>query len=471
MRAASGLASELDVADADAQVSTTEATIPRLEEQQAQAISRLSFLLGEPPRTLAAELATPHPIPPVPPKVPVGLPSELARRRPDIRQAEAQLHAQTAEIGVAVANFYPAITLNGSFALQAVEFKNLGSWAARTYTIGPSISLPIFEGGRLVGNLRLTEAQQQEAAILYRRTVLAAWQEVDDALTAYAAEQHRRERLAQAVEQNRRALELSLAQYKQGLVAFLQVLTAGQQLLVTEQQTAESTTTVSTNLVSLCKALGGGWENAFPRQEENKAVSDAAAGQRAINDPYLQYALTLTLSRFEARAREHSAPLTLYRASKREGSGPRRSLGRVRVVGRSRLPAGHARQDEDLASPWNRLKPGVAIDLAVDRDGDAFLDQPLQPRLALAEAGKQLLDVGCLHLDDGLSAGRRLQRSGERHLDHQRPPAAASCFIAFSTRGGDMGSSVRRTPAAAETALAMAARGGTIEVSPTPRTP
>jgi NodT family efflux transporter outer membrane factor (OMF) lipoprotein len=278
MRAANGLATELDVADASARVSTTEATIARLEEQQAQAINRLSFLLGEPPRTLAAELATPHAIPPVPPKVPVGLPSELAHRRPDIRQAEAQLHAQTAEIGVAVANFYPAITLNGSFALQAVDFKNLGSWAARTYTIGPGISLPIFEGGRLVGNLRLTEAQQQEAAILYQRTVLAAWQEVDDALTAYAAEQRRRERLAQAVEQNRRALDLSLVQYKQGIIAFLQVLTAEQQLLAAEQQTADSTTTVSTNLVSLYKALGGGWEGAFPRREKDKTLSDTAAG-------------------------------------------------------------------------------------------------------------------------------------------------------------------------------------------------
>jgi NodT family efflux transporter outer membrane factor (OMF) lipoprotein len=264
-RAANGLTSTLDVNNAAAQLDTTAAAIPQLEQQQMQLINQLGFLLGEAPRALADELATPHPVPPVPPRVPIGVPSELARRRPDIRQAEAQLHAQTAQIGVAVASFYPSVSLNGSIDLQALHFGNLANWGARTYSVGPNLTIPIFEGGRLTGNLELAKAQQQAAAVAYQRTVLNAWQEVDNALTAYAAEQRRLERLQQAVAQNRQALGLARQQYTQGLTGFLQVLTAEQQLLLTEQQAADSTTTVSLDLVALYKALGGGWEASFPR--------------------------------------------------------------------------------------------------------------------------------------------------------------------------------------------------------------
>jgi NodT family efflux transporter outer membrane factor (OMF) lipoprotein len=271
-RAAGGVTSQLDVENAAAQVATTAAAIPQLEQQQAELINELGFLLGEPPRALAAELVRPRPIPPVPPRVPIGLPSELARRRPDIRAAEAQLHSQTALIGVAEADFYPNITLSGSLNLQAIRFADLGSWAAHTYSIGPTLTLPIFEGGRLRGNLELTTAQQQEAAIAYQRTVLGAWQEVDDALTAYAQEQDRSLRLTQAVDRNQRALGLARDQYSRGVVGFLEVLTAEQRLLAAAQQAAASTTTISGNLVSLYKALGGGWETAFPRQAQALAA-------------------------------------------------------------------------------------------------------------------------------------------------------------------------------------------------------
>jgi len=272
-RAAHGLTSTLDADTAAAQVATTAATIPQLEQQQSQLINQLGFLLGQPPRALDAELGAPAPVPPVPPRVPIGLPAELARRRPDIRQAEAQLHAQTAQIGVAVASFYPTVTLNGSFDIQAVKFGNLADWGARTYGFGPSLSVPIFEGGRLKGNLELTEAQQQEAVIAYQRTVLNAWQEVDNALTAYGAEQRRRERFEDAVARNRRALDLARQQYTQGLTTFLQVLTVQQQLLQSEQQAADSTTAVSLDLVALYKALGGGWETAFPYQASSGPAS------------------------------------------------------------------------------------------------------------------------------------------------------------------------------------------------------
>jgi NodT family efflux transporter outer membrane factor (OMF) lipoprotein len=274
-RAAGGLTSQLDVENAAAQVASVSATIPQLEQQQAQLINQLSFLLGEPPRALTDELAASRPVPPVPPRVPIGLPSELARRRPDIRAAEAQLHAATAQIGVAEASFYPSISLTGNFDLQALRLADLGSWAARTYTFGPSISLPIFEGGRLRGNLDLTEKQQQEAAIAYQRTVLNAWQEVDNALTAYRQEQRRQEELSLAVERNRHALQLARDQYSRGFVTFLEVLTAETQLLSSQQQAAASTTAISGNLVSLYRALGGGWETEFPREQQASAVPPA----------------------------------------------------------------------------------------------------------------------------------------------------------------------------------------------------
>jgi len=261
-----GLTTELDVANAAAQLQTTRAQVPPLEQQQAQSINALSLLLAEAPGALRSELMEPHPVPPVPPRVPVGVPSELARRRPDIRQAEAQLHAATATIGVAVADFYPQITLDGSIGLQALQFKDLGNWGARQYGLGPSVTLPIFQGGRLRATLELRKVQQQEAALTYQQTVLQAWHDVDNALTAYATEQRRHDALAAAVDQNRVALDLSRQRYTQGLADFLNVLDAQRALLSAQLQLADSATTESANLVQLYKALGGGWEVDFPVQ-------------------------------------------------------------------------------------------------------------------------------------------------------------------------------------------------------------
>ncbi len=259
-----GLTTELDVANAAAQLATNQANVPQLEQQRDQEINALSFLLGEGPQALRAELITPASVPPVPPTVPVGLPSELARRRPDIREAEDQLHAATADIGVAVADFYPKVTLDGSVGLQALRFKDLGNWGAHQYGIGPSISVPIFEGGRLRATLELRKTQQQEAALNYQQTVLQAWHDVDNAMTAYAAEQRRRDALAVSVDQNRNALNLSRERYRQGVADFLNVLDSERALLSAQLQLAESTTTVSSNVVQLYKALGGGWESNFP---------------------------------------------------------------------------------------------------------------------------------------------------------------------------------------------------------------
>ncbi len=261
-RAQAGLTTTLDVANSTAQLATSRAELPQLEARQVQALNALCLLLGEQPGALDAELLTPAAIPPVPPVVPVGLPSELARRRPDIRAAEAQLHAATAQIGVAVADFYPQIQLSGTIGLQALQAKDLGNWAARTYGLGPTISLPIFEGGRLRATLELRRGEQREAAIAYRQTVLSALGDVSNALTSYDQEQIRRVQLQSAAQQNERAVSLATQRYRDGLTSFIDVLDAQRQELSAEQQLTDSTTTVSTDLVALYKALGGGWQEA-----------------------------------------------------------------------------------------------------------------------------------------------------------------------------------------------------------------
>ncbi len=263
-----GLTTGLDVANAATQVAITAAQIPQLQAQAATTLNAMSLLLGQTPGSLTAKLEAAQPVPPVPPAVPVGLPSDLARRRPDIRRAEAQLHAATADIGAAEADFFPKVTLSGSVGVQATQFKNvgnLGAFGALQYSGGPSVTIPVFEGGRLKYTLDLRKAQQQEAAVQYQQVVLQAFHDVDNALTNYSAEQLRREQLARAVDQGRRALGLARQQYVQGLGSFLDVLTAQRTVFQSEQQYADSTTTVSTNLVQLYKALGGGWETSFPR--------------------------------------------------------------------------------------------------------------------------------------------------------------------------------------------------------------
>ncbi|WDH35584.1 efflux transporter outer membrane subunit [Pseudomonas chlororaphis] len=264
LRLADGVATDLDVAEAAAQVATIESQLPALQQRQAQLINALSLLMGEPPQALRAELAADAPVPQTPRQVAIGLPSQLAERRPDIRQAEARLHAATASIGVAKGDFYPRITLSGNFGSQAMQLSDFGSWGSRQFGIGPQFSLPLFDGGRLRGMLHLREAQQQEAAVAYQQTVLRAWHEIDDQLTRYNSSQLRRDSLAEAVRQNQIALRTAQQQYVEGVVDFVNVLTVQGALLATQEQLVESSTGVSLAMVGLYKALGGGWESVYP---------------------------------------------------------------------------------------------------------------------------------------------------------------------------------------------------------------
>ena len=264
LRLTDGVTTQLDVADASAQVASIEARLPPLQARRDALINALSFLLGEEPGALGQTLADAREIPSLPARAPIGFPSELARRRPDIRRAEAQLHAATAEIGVAQADFYPQITLTGSLGSQSLQLSSLGDWASHQFVLGPSISLPIFQGGRLKGTLQLRKAQQQEAAIVFQRTVLQAWHEVDDALSSYDAEQRRRDQLTEVVQQEQIALGVAQQRYREGAIDFLNVLTVQRDLLNAESDLAQSRAIAAINLVTLYKALGGGWETAFP---------------------------------------------------------------------------------------------------------------------------------------------------------------------------------------------------------------
>ncbi len=259
-----GLQNGLDVQNAAAQVEGVRAQIPALQQQESEYINALSLLLDQPPGALGAALVQPRTMPITPPRVPLGIPSELARRRPDIRAAEAQLHDATASIGVSVGAFYPSVQLNGTAGFDALDFKNLWKGSSLQYMVGPSLTLPIFAGGKLKNTLELREAQQQEAAINYHKTVLQAWHDVVNALVAHRLEQTRRARLRSQIDHSRQALTLARARYGDGVTDFLSVLDAERTLLQSEQQYATSTTNVALNLVKLFKALGGGWEQTFP---------------------------------------------------------------------------------------------------------------------------------------------------------------------------------------------------------------
>lgn len=255
-----GVATTLDTARALSQQSTIAATVPPLRAQEAANINAIGLLLGQPPRALEAELRPRAAQPGVPAVVPVGLPSTLVRRRPDLRRAEARLHAATAQIGVATAEFYPNVTLTGSFELQGLRFRDAFSLYARAFEVGPSISVPIFQGGRLRATLHLRESEQREAAINFRRTLLQAWQEVDNALTAYAEAQAQRKQVADAVAQNEVVLRAAQQRYVEGAVGFLDVNVAQSQLLQSQNDLADSDTRIASGLVALYCALGGGWE-------------------------------------------------------------------------------------------------------------------------------------------------------------------------------------------------------------------
>jgi len=259
-KGAAGFVSALDQANADAQVASTASSIPPLEITIQQNIFALSILLDRPPGDLLEELSKPGPVPLTPPEVPVGLPSDLLRRRPDVRAAEAALHAATAEIGVAVADFFLQFSLTGNLSYQSSLARDLFAGPNGVYSGGPQVSWPIFSGGSTISNLRYQKAAAGAAYINYQKTVLAALSDVESYLVAFAKEWNHRKALNDAVAQNRRALNLSQQLYQAGTEEFLNVLDAERSVLGSETALAQSQQAISSDLVNIYRALGGGWE-------------------------------------------------------------------------------------------------------------------------------------------------------------------------------------------------------------------
>ncbi len=255
-----GLGNDLDIANATAEAASAEAALPPMDQQAAADKDQLALLLDARPGALDSELGAAAAILPIPPEIPVGLPADLARRRPDIRRAESQLHAAVARQGVAVASLYPRISLTAAAGYEASRPAALTDWAARYLAVGPSLDLPIFDAGQRLATVRLQDARAREAALAYAQAVLGALHEVQDAITAYGQEQTRRASLQAASAQTRTALALARRRYETGSVSFRDVLDAEDRLEQAELAQTGSAATTAQDLVALYKALGGGWQ-------------------------------------------------------------------------------------------------------------------------------------------------------------------------------------------------------------------
>ncbi|MHC5061916.1 MAG: efflux transporter outer membrane subunit [Planctomycetota bacterium] len=258
-RQETGLAPKLDVEQALLNLANTESAVPLLRTQRTLALNRLSVLLGQPPGLLEKELLTRISAPDMPEELVVGLPAELLRQRPDIRRAERNLAAQSAQIGVATAGLYPSFSLSGVFALEAQQIKDVGNWGSRTWGFGPSFRWNIFDGNRIRSNIQLEEVQMDEAMIKYEQTILLALEEVEDALVSFQEEKTRLAALQRSVAAAEKSVELVRELYTNGLTDFQNVLDMERSLTRQQDSMAESRGLVFQNLVRIYKSLGGGW--------------------------------------------------------------------------------------------------------------------------------------------------------------------------------------------------------------------
>ncbi|WP_419660415.1 RND efflux system, outer membrane lipoprotein, NodT family [Desulfosarcina variabilis str. Montpellier] len=255
-----GLSNELDIQQARYNLEDTRSQLPTLRSGLAAAKNRLAVLAGQTPGSLHGKLEARQPIPVPPLTVAVGVPANALRRRPDIRSAERQLAAQSARIGVATADLYPKFQLLGTIGLESIQSGDFFDKASRFWSLGPSVSWRIFDAGAIRRNIEVQNAIQEQYLAAYEGAVLGALEEVENALTTYAEEQVRRSHLKQAVAAAQSAADLAQDRYAAGLVDFSNVLDAQRSLLSFQDALAQSEGTVTTNLITLYKTLGGGWE-------------------------------------------------------------------------------------------------------------------------------------------------------------------------------------------------------------------
>lgn len=254
-----GLVGDLDLRQAELNVSRTASFIPALREALVAAVNRTAVLLGEYPSQLHAELREPAPIPLPEAEVAVGLPANLLRQRPDLRSAERQLAAQSARIGVATADLYPRLALLGSFSFDASSTASWFTGDAQSWSVGPQLRWNLFDGGRIRSNVRAQEALARQALARYEQTVLLAVEEVENSLSGYAQERARVAELRRGVRAAEQTVELVQVLYRTGLVDFLNVLDSERSLFEQQDLLLESEGRVARNLVRVYRALGGGW--------------------------------------------------------------------------------------------------------------------------------------------------------------------------------------------------------------------
>jgi NodT family efflux transporter outer membrane factor (OMF) lipoprotein len=263
-RFTNGLANKLDVDQAATLLATTRADVPKLETGLETSIHRLGILLGQPPEALETELSSVAPIPAAPPEVPVGLPSDLLLRRPDVAQAESQLASATANIGVAKADLFPKFYLTGIAGYQSISASDWFTGGSRFWSAGPTVQWNIFDAGRIRSNIKVQNARQEEALAAYEQTTLSAFEDVENALIAYAKEQVRRRSLEDAVKSSQESLRLANQLYASGLSDFINVLDAERSLYQAQDALVQSDRAVTTDVIALYKSLGGGWETLSP---------------------------------------------------------------------------------------------------------------------------------------------------------------------------------------------------------------
>jgi len=257
-RVEAGLDDELAAQQARYNLENTRSQIPNLRTGLHEAMNRMAVLLGQWPGTLDAELEEPQPVPVPPEQIAVGVPADVMRRRPDVRRAERELAAQTARVGVAVADLYPRLALNGSIGIETLSFREPASSRTWTASGGPRVSWAVFDP-TVRPSIEVQSELQGQALIQYEAVILTSVEEVENALVAYAQEHRRRENLREATQAAQVAAELAQFKYQAGLTDFTTVLDAERSLLSFQDQLRQSDGTVTANVIRLYKALGGGW--------------------------------------------------------------------------------------------------------------------------------------------------------------------------------------------------------------------
>lgn len=258
-----GSATAVDVAKATAQAASTEANVPTYEAAQAADIHRLGILLGRAPGALTGTMTPAASVPDPRLPLPAGIPADLLRNRPDVASAERKLAQATAKIGQAEADRYPSVSLTGSVGTSALRLGDLAKYSTVSWSIGPSVTVPVFDAGKRYAAVKIAEAQRDQSFATFQSTLLTALEDVENALVSLSTERVRIRKLSEAATNYREAARLSRALYENGSSSFIDVLDAERSLYSAEDSLLQSRTSMAKDYVALAKALGGGWDGAI----------------------------------------------------------------------------------------------------------------------------------------------------------------------------------------------------------------